>query len=117
MLAGVDVPYGDTAILVLLLFLPVSFGYAILSHRLMDIEIVLNRGLVYTAITVILVITFIVVENLLAAVSLEVAGQSSFALAMGAAIVMAALVDPVKRRVQLFIDRLFFATRRSCAKG
>jgi hypothetical protein len=114
---NVPIPYGDVVILGTLVFLPISFGYAILSHRLMDIEIVLNRGLVYTAITVLLVIVFIVAENVLAVLSLELTGQSSFALAMGAAIVMAALVNPVKNRIQLFVDRLFFAYKARLREG
>ncbi len=111
------VPYIDVLTLVCLLFLPVSFGYAILSHRLMDIEVVVNRGLVYSAITLILVVVFIVVENVLAELSLELTGKSSFALAMGAAIVMAALVDPVKKRIQSFVDHLFFAYKVKLREG
>jgi hypothetical protein len=116
-LLGVRLPRQDLWLVALLAFLPLSFGYAILSHRLMDIEVVLNRGLVYGAISVVLVVTFIAVENVLAALSLELTGQSSFAIAMGAAIVMAALVDPVKNRVQLFVDRLFFAYKVKLREG
>lgn len=116
-LFDVELPYADVASLILLLFLPVSFGYAILSHRLMDIEIVINRGLVYSAITVILVVLFIVVENVLAALSLELTGRSSFALAMGAAAAMAVLVSPVKRRMESFVDQLFFAYKVRLREG
>jgi GAF domain-containing protein len=113
----VDVPYFEFMSPLVLAFLPLSFGYAILSHRLMDIEVVLNRGLVYSVVTVILLVIFIVVENLLAVLSLELTGRSSFALAMGAAVIMAALVSPVKRRIQLFIDRLFFAYKARLREG
>ncbi|HEY7530643.1 MAG TPA: GAF domain-containing protein [Gemmatimonadota bacterium] len=116
-LLGFRLPHQELWVVALLVLLPVSFGYAILSHRLMDIEVVLNRGLVYGAISVVLVVTFIVVENVLAELSLELTGQSSFAIAMGAAIVMAALVDPVKNRVQLFVDRLFFAYKVKLREG
>jgi GAF domain-containing protein len=116
-LLDLHVPYIDVLVLVCLLFLPASFGYAILSHRLMDIEVVVNRGLVYSAITLILVVMFIVVENVLAELSLELTGKSSFALAMGAAIVMAALVDPVKKRIQSFVDHLFFAYKVKLREG
>ncbi len=114
---NVWVPNVDLWINVALFFLPLSFGYAILSHRLMDIEIVLNRGLVYSAITLVLLVIFVAVENVLAALSLELTGRSSFALAMGAAVVMATLIEPVKRRVQLFVDRLFFAYKVQLRKG
>jgi GAF domain-containing protein len=60
---------------------------------------------------------FIVVENLLTELSLELTGKSSFALAMGAAIVMAALVDPVKKRIQDFVDQLFFAYKVKLREG
>jgi hypothetical protein len=114
---GLHIPYLDVLILVCLSFLPASFAYAILSHRLMDIEVVVNRGLVYSAITLLLVVMFIVVENVLAELSMEVTGKSSFALAMGAAIVMAALVDPVKKRIQSFVDHLFFAYKVKLREG
>jgi hypothetical protein len=116
-LLEVRIPYADFLILIALLFLPLSFGYAILSHRLMDIEIVVNRGLVYSAITLLLISVFIVVENVLAALSLELTGKSSFALAMGAALVMAALVDPLKMRIQSFVDHLFFAYKVKLREG
>lgn len=114
---GLHIPYLDVLVLVCLSFLPASFAYAILSHRLMDIEVVVNRGLVYSAITLLLVVVFIVVENLLAELSMELTGKSSFALAMGAAIVMAALVDPVKKRIQSFVDHLFFAYKVKLREG
>jgi GAF domain-containing protein len=114
---GLHIPYLDVLVLACLSFLPASFAYAILSHRLMDIEVVVNRGLVYSAITLLLVVVFIVVENVLAELSMELTGKSSFALAMGAAIVMAALVDPVKKRIQSSVDHLFFAYKVKLREG
>jgi hypothetical protein len=76
MAAGIQAPWSDVWWPLLLLVLPAAFAYAILSHRIMDIEIVLNRGLVYTIVTGVMLVIFLALENLLAALSLEVTGPA-----------------------------------------
>jgi GAF domain-containing protein len=117
MAAGIHAPWSDVWWPLLLLILPSVFAYAILSHRIMDIEIVLNRGLVYTIVTGIMLVIFIVLENLLAALSVELTGTTSFAFVMATAVAMAALLNPVKSRVEMVVERLFFAYRQQLREG
>jgi hypothetical protein len=117
MAAGIHVPWSDVWWPLLLLLLPSVFAYAILSHRIMDIDIVLNRGLVYALVTGIMLVLFIGLENLLATLSVELTGVSSFAFVMGTAVVMAALLNPVKSRVETVVERLFFAYRLQLREG
>jgi hypothetical protein len=117
MAAGIHVPWSDVWWPLLLLLLPSVFAYAILSHRIMDIDIVLNRGLVYALVTGVMLVLFIALENLLAALSVELTGASSFAFVMGTAVVMAALLNPVKSRVETIVERLFFAYRQQLREG
>jgi hypothetical protein len=116
-LAQIHVPWSDVWWPLLLLLLPSVFAYAILSYRILDIDIVLNRGLVYTLVTGIMLVIFIALENVLAALSVELTGARSFAFVMGTAVVMATLLNPVKERVESIVERLFFAYRLRLREG
>jgi hypothetical protein len=115
--AHIHVPWSDVWWPLLLLLLPSVFAYAILSYRIMDIDIVLNRGLVYTIVTGIMLVIFIALENLLAGLSVELTGTTSFAFVMVMAVVMATLLNPVKARVEAIVERLFFAYRLRLREG
>jgi hypothetical protein len=83
--------------------IPVAAGIAILRYRLYDIDVIINRTLVYGALTAILGVTYLLI---VAVVSLLV-GESNLTVA-GATLAVAALVQPVRARIQGFIDKRFY---------
>ncbi len=87
--------------------LPVAAGIAILRYRLYDIDVVINRALVYGTLTAILggvyVGTVFALQELLAPVT----ARNDLAIA-ASTFAVAALFGPVRRRVQAFIDRRFY---------
>jgi hypothetical protein len=92
--------------------IPVSIGIAILRHRLYDIDVIINKALVYTVLTGVLALIYLtavlLVGNLLRALS----GQSTSSLAVAAStLAVAALFRPVRARIQGFIDRRFFRSK------
>jgi serine/threonine-protein kinase len=87
------------------MFLGVSLGFAILRYRLWDIDFVINRSLVYGALTVMLAIIF---RGSLFLVSLFVQGQS-FIIAFGVTAMIAGIsFNPARRRIQRFVDQRFY---------
>jgi hypothetical protein len=86
--------------------IPGAIGIAILKHRLYDIDLIINRTLVYGALTALLATTYFGIVVLLQGV-VPGAGDSDLTIA-GSTLAVAALFRPLRARVQGFIDRRFY---------
>ncbi len=87
--------------------IPVAVGVAILKHRLYDIDLIINRTLVYGALTAALTLAYVLAVTVLQALLRPFAGQSQLAVA-GSTLAVAALFRPARARIQTFIDRRFY---------
>jgi hypothetical protein len=87
--------------------IPVAVGIAILRYRLYNIDVIINRALVYGALTGALSIFYFLTVTVLQSVLRPFSGQSQIAVA-GSTLAVAALFRPARVRIQALIDRRFY---------
>ncbi len=96
------------AMLLISTLTPLTFAISIVRYRLMDIDLIFNRGTVYALMLSAVIGAYILLMNLIALIAGEIADwKKSFWMA-SLTTVLALLFEPVRQRVQAFVDRRFF---------
>jgi len=98
------------------LSIPVSAGVAILKYRLYDIDRIINRTLVYAPLTAMLVALYVGGVVGLQYAFRALTGSGSQLAIVASTLLIAALFNPMRRRVQNFIDHLFYRRQYDAAK-
>ena len=130
----VDLPYGllaphfptnllsqlivITAINCFVLLIPLSLSFAILHSRLWDIDIIINRTLVYAALTGTLALIYVSLVIGLQSLVHRLTGQvlDSPLVIVGSTLLIAALFQPLRHRIQNTIDRRFYRRKYDTAR-
>jgi hypothetical protein len=98
--------------------IPVAVGFAVLKYRLYDIEVVINRTLVYGSLTAMLALVYFGGVATTQAIFRALTGQEEqpqLAVVVST-LVIAALFNPLRRRIQSFIDRRFYRRKYDATK-
>jgi hypothetical protein len=95
---------------------PIAVGFAVLRYRLYDIDIIINRTLVYGSLTAMLVAVYVGGVVGLQALLRLLSGQESTLAVVASTLAIAALFNPLRRRVQAFVDRRFYRNKYDARK-
>ena len=99
-----------------LVSLPIAVGIAILRYRLYEIDLIINRTLVYGPLTAMLVLLYLGGVVSLQYAFRALSGQGSQIAIVASTLAIAALFNPLRRRVQAFVDRRFYRRKYDAAK-
>jgi len=94
---------------------PLGCAYAILRHRIIDVNFVLNRTLIYTILTSLAVGIFVLLEHFLN--SFAVGREGSLAVELAVALALGLSFNAVHKRTEQFLDRTLFRSKYEAANA
>ena len=95
---------------------PISIGIAILRYRLYDVDLLINRTLVYGSLTAVLVAIYFGGIASVQRLFVILTGEKSTVAVVASTLLMAAMFTPLRRRIQSFIDRRFYRRKYDARK-
>ena len=107
---------GDLMFGAVIIALPTSIGIAILRHRLYDIDVLINKTLVYGSLTASLALVYFVGVAGLQRLLAPIVGEGNQLAVVASTLAIAALFQPLRRRIQNFIDRRFYRDKYDAAR-
>jgi hypothetical protein len=104
-LANLNIPFNSAVFLPGLLLFPIAVGLAILRYRLLEIDTFVNQAIVYALITAVLAGGFNALDGLSKRLFIAITGEESDAAVVLTTLIIAASINPIKTRVQSWVDQ------------
>ncbi len=110
--------WGSVSFLLAILGIPAAIAVSIFRYRLWDLDVVINRALIYGPLTTILAGTFAMVIALTTELTKEALGDQSKALGAAiSAVIVAVVFQPLRDRIEAFVDKHFYPQKLDLATG
>ncbi len=93
------------------LLIPLSFAAAILKYRLMNIDIIIKKTVVYAVLSGLLILLYLILVGGIGSLLIRIAGVENQTMVVAATLVLALVFVPLRNRLQQLIDRNFFRSR------
>jgi serine phosphatase RsbU (regulator of sigma subunit) len=110
LLFDAKLPYAEFTALLFILW-PVTLAYVIVKHRFMDIDVIVKKGVAYALMSGFVVAAYFLLVLGVGQLVLFLTDSQSQLVTIIATLLIAALFNPVKNRVQNFVDRRFYPNR------
>jgi hypothetical protein len=107
---------GHPLLVISYLGIPLSIGVAVLRYHLWDIDVIINKALVYGSLTAILALVYIGLILALQYLLRELINQNSSVAIVVSTLAIAALFQPLRRRIQEIIDLRFYRRKYDAAR-
>ncbi len=91
--------------------IPLSFASAVVSYRLMDVEVIIKRSVAYTTVLLAMVVIYAVLLRVATAILFGGSQQHNSIIALLATLVVVLLASPVKDLIQSGLDRVYYRDR------
>lgn len=94
------------------LIIPISFAIGILKYRLMDIDLIIKKTIIYSAVTGLIVLLYLGLVGGLGGFLVQYAGLQNQWMIVFSTLLVALVFVPMRNRVQVFIDRRFYRKKQ-----
>jgi hypothetical protein len=99
----------------LYIIIPLSFAFAILKYRLMNIDVIIRRTVLYSILTAVVFALYALFVAGLGTALVKFAGMTSQTMLVASTVVIALVTVPIRNRLQRVVDRTLFRERRDYA--
>ena len=100
-----------------MLLIPVAFAFSILRYKAMDVDLVINRSLVYSLLAGCIVVVYLFVVELAGEIIHSLTGYQGSLFLILAGIAAALIFTPAKNRIKVFVDRTLYRVRYDYRKA